>query len=296
MFRRFTLAAAVVAVVGATGGTASAADSFKAGATPATAGTVDAPATTQTTVDLQLATDANGKPRDAATSIAFALPADFASNLSKFDTCDAGAIIAAATGGPHAPPDCPETSKVGGGAITVAVPSLNLYGIKTNVVYLYKVNDGMLGAWFYFTKTRVTGASLGPISAGTAPYGPTITWDFSLAAQGSPLVGGQPIYVVRWANTFKKWKPADLNAAKRAACNKRANKKKGKARKQALKKCAKTYKPKPGPSTSSTGEDLKGVTPFGATGCTGGSWPFEATVKFINGTPDAKLTDSVTCS
>src|SRR3954471_11398518 len=251
MIRKFTLGVMVAAAVGASGGTATAADTFSAGATPAAAGPAAAPATTQTVVDVQLDTDAKGVPRDAATSIAFDLPADFASNLSKFDTCEAGKVLAAATGGPHAPPDCPETSKVGGGAITSSVPSIGVSRASTNRVFIYKSSETMLVAWFDVKKpAEVTGASIGQISPGSAPYGTTITWDFSLAANAAPITGGQKVYIVRWKNAFNKWKPAELKAAKRAACSAKAkkNNKPGKKRKAALAKCTRRFPVKPGPS------------------------------------------------
>src|SRR3954468_19272925 len=127
-----------------------AADTFTVSVAPTTAGTQAAPAAEEIKTDLGIETDAVGTPHDAVTSYASLMPAEFADNTAKFGTCDRQKIHAAATGGPHAPPDCPQDSVLGSGVLETVVPQLAVDSTSDKLV-VYNSGGGNLTVWFHIS-------------------------------------------------------------------------------------------------------------------------------------------------
>lgn len=303
-----TLLAGVAALLVTLGHVSSAAaDSLTASATPAKAGTAEAPTPVELKLAIGIDTDAAGVAHHALTRAAFSLPADFASNVSTFGSCSRDVIATALGPGKSAPP-CPTNSVLGSGFVALAIPAYRAKG-ETQQVILYNNGGGLLTAWMRVKSPDIATSFTGALSSVAAPFGAVVTWDFSRLATSNPA-----FFISRFEQTLSTQAAVtstttiDANKAARDACIKKAKRKyptrairrgdsaatkrrlhrNRKRRDAAIRACRKRYPKKPETSDGA-------LSAFASTGCGGGSWPLRAELSFKDA-PPATLDQKVSCT
>lgn len=302
--------------MGAVAPAAQAADSLTPKVDPAVAGTPQAPGAATVSADLRIATDATGRPHAAVRVYKSLLPEEFADATSQFGTCDRKVIEANADGSDKPAPACPVESVLGSGVLESVIPDLAL-STTTDKLIIYNNGGGAITMWFHVSQpTGFTGTANGTLSRSAAPFGPTVTWDFTGAADGK---AGYSVYVKRLLTSFvprgttstappaatPPSSPPKLSEAQRkkrlATCERRARKRWSRApkrRARSIRACRRKYR-KPAATTRQARPRAESgttkVSPFQSTGCAGGMWRFQAQLEF-KGEQPANLDGSVACS
>ncbi len=302
MIVRGTVAAAAISVVACATAQAS---TLTVKVDPPGAGTPQNPQahTTSLTLDkIDQGTDGNAK--SAPVTLTERFPADFAVTLGSYATCPSAKVV-------HGDnkPDCPDNSILGNASGSAYVPAL-LFRTTSDRGYIYKLSDQTVRAWIHFSSPQQVGVIVnGTFANGSAPFGPTITWDFKAIGDGAEAgvevrvnsVGF--VWTQHTANGTGQAPAAPTTSERarvkraRAQCSRRARRIKSRRKRQrALRHCAKpTPKPKtkPTPPPQATeGQAYSGLT---STGCTNGSWPFRAEMSFADGTSET-ADATVACS
>jgi hypothetical protein len=279
---------AVLAVSSAAGGQAHA-STLTVKVDPPAAGTAQSPQAHTTSIALDnIAPGADGNAKSPPVTLTEYFPQDFAVTLAKYAACPSAKVVHG-----DSKPDCPEASIVGTAAGSAYVPAL-LFRTTSDRGYIYKLSDHAVRAWMHFQSPQEVGVIVnGTFATGSAPFGPTITWDFKAIGSGAEAgvevrVNSVSFVWTQQTGSASTQPPSSSTAGtkrRRAACRSRARRIKNKGKRQrALRRCAKLKaKPKPAPQPA-TGQPYSALS---STGCTNASWPFRAEMKLADGTTDA---------
>lgn len=256
---------------------------------PPAAGTAQSPQAHTTSIALDnIDPGPDGNAKSPPVTLTEYFPQDFAVTLAKYAACPSAKVVHS-----DSKPDCPDASILGTAAGSAYVPAL-LFRTNSDRGYIYKLSDHAVRAWIHFQSPQQVGVIVnGTFATGSAPFGPTITWDFRAIGNGAEAgvevrvnsVGFVWTQQTGSASTQVPPSSSPGTKRKRAACRRKAGriKNKGKHR-RALRRCAKLKaKPKPAPQPA-TGQPY---SPLASTGCTNASWPFRAEMKLADGTTDS---------
>jgi hypothetical protein len=279
---------AVIAVSSATSGVAHA-GTLTVKVDPPAAGTAQSPQAHTTSIALDnIAPGPDGNAKSPPVTLTEYFPQDFAVTLGSYATCPSAKVVHADT-----KPDCPDGSILGTAAGSAYVPAL-LFRTTSDRGYIYKLGDHDVRAWIHFKSPQEVGVIVnGTFAAGSAPFGPTITWDFKAIGNGAEAGVEVRVNSVSFVWTQGAGKASSQTSSssgtstkrERATCAKRARRIKNKRKRQrAVRHCAKLKaKAKPAPQPT-TGQPYSALV---STGCTNASWPFRAEMKLADGTTDA---------
>jgi hypothetical protein len=276
---------------------------------PPAAGTAQTPQAHTTSIALdKIDQGSDGNAKSAPVTLTEHFPADFAVALGSYATCPSAKVVHG-----DKKPDCPESSIVGTASGSAYVPAL-LFRTTSDQGYIYKLSDQAVRAWIHFSSPQQVGVIVnGTFAKGSAPFGPTITWDFKAIGSGAEAGVEVRVNSVAFVWTQHTANGAGQAAAPsttserarakraRAQCSRRARRIRDRGKRQrALRHCAKA-KPKPkaktAPAPAPAPQATQGQTYSGvmSTGCTSGSWPFRAQMSFADGTSET-ADATVACS
>jgi hypothetical protein len=270
---------------------------------PPASGTAASPQAHTTSIQLdKIDPGPTGDAKAAPVKLVESLPADFAVTMGSYASCPSSKVV-------HNDnkPDCPDGSIVGTASGTGYVPAL-AFRTTSDRGYIYKLSDNTVRAWVHFSTPQPAGIVVtGTFASGSAPFGPTITWDLKSLGDGT-----QAGVEVRIDDAGFVWTqheasgtgqapspPAGSDRARakkaRANCIRKARRIKNKSkRRRELRHCAKLKaKPAPQPAPQSTQGGT--ASALSSTGCTNGSWPFRAQMTFTDGTSET-ADASVACT
>jgi hypothetical protein len=265
------------------------ATTFSAQVTPPKAGTAQSPRAHTTTLTLsKIDQGVDGNAKSGLTTLAESLPADFVTTLGSFATCSPSLVV-------HGDnkPKCPDASLLGHVSGTAYAPAFH-FDTTTDQGYIWKIGATRVGMWVHVSHPIPAGlAAYATISRGATPFGPVVTWDLTSWANGA-----QASTEIRVNNVTFSWEPGGsgqqspssaASSRQRRACLAKARKiKNSRRRKAAEKRCGHTNAKPKGPSTTAS-------APFVSTGCTSGSWAFQAQLTFF-ADPSETVNTSVACS
>jgi hypothetical protein len=256
---------------------------------PPAAGTKQSPQAHTTSIAMdKIDPGADGNAKSPPVTLTEYFPQDYALTLGDYAACPASKVVHSDT-----KPDCPDASIVGTAAGAAYVPAL-VFRTTSDRGYIYKLSDHTVRAWIHFNSPQEVGVIVnGTFAGGSAPFGPTITWDFKAIGNGSEAgvevrvnsIGFVWTQQTGHASTQAPSSSTASTKSVRATCRKRARRIKSKHKRQrALRRCAK-LKAKPKPAAGpTTGQPYSALA---STGCTNASWPFRAEMKLADGTTDA---------
>lgn len=287
-----------------------AATTFTAKVDPVEPGTQSEPKPVDIDLSLELESDAVGTPVGVARLVDFALPSEFVNQLARFDTCSRQTLAT------KEPSECP-AGAILGSAVMVGAPTL-LPGRQETLDRGVLVNLGgdKIVYWWKITQpVTIQGIFDGVVSAGSDPFGPVATFDFSPLADGS-AANGLEIRLKRLDMRFRRLpagsadepkkpkrscrsKAKEIRNAKRrtrairrcrrnrkrASCRvKGRNIKNAMRRRRAFRRCVKAgpsgrrQPRRAGPAQASQAEPER--APFASAGCASGTWPFQARITY----------------
>jgi hypothetical protein len=279
-------------------GAAKAAPTLKVSVAPPEPGTSDAPRDHTVTIDVDGMgkPGATGAPQTGVMTLRQLLPATFADQFRRFESCPAQTVR-------DGHDRCPKASYLGSGEFTSYVPALALVA-KSKEVLIYKTGDRTIRAWVHITNpSEIEAVADARLDQAEGTFGPTVTWDFSPAATGAY---GTEARVMRFQSTWainpsagdagnSKAPERPHRAARKTrplSCTQKARRIKHRSRRRAaLRRCARR---RPAKTPSGRAGQSTGAAPFASTGCTGGTWKFRAEIAYKDGTAEAAEA-SVSC-
>jgi hypothetical protein len=261
---------------------------------PPAVGTAQSPQahTTSLTLD-KIDPGPDGNAKSAPVALTEYFPAEFGLTMASYAACPSAKVVHG-----DKKPDCPDDSIVGTASGSAYVPAL-AFRTSSDNGYIYKLSDTAVRAWIHFTTPQQVGVIVnGTFAGGSAPFGPTITWDFK--AIGSGAEAGVEVRVnsvgfiwTQHAASGAAQPPAPSTTSERARakrarakCTRQARRIKNRRRRQrALRHCAKR-KTKPAPQPAPQPTQGGTASALSSMGCTNGSWPFRAHMSFADGTSE----------